>query len=99
MAILVSTLPGFAYCYNDKSNPIAGNGLSALVQASIGLLALNAIAPNPPAGAQGPQFPYPTVLDAASAGGVPGGAGQGSTLQPLGTGPTAGGFNLGQQTA
>jgi hypothetical protein len=98
MTVTVSTLPGFAYCYNDKSNPIAGNGLSAIVQASVGALALNTIAPSV-AGAQGPQFPYPTILDAVSAGGVPGGAGQGSTTQPLGVVPSAGGFNFGQQTA
>jgi|SRR5271165_4426222 len=99
MAITVPTLPGFASCYNDLNNTSQGNGRSALVQASNGLLALSSIAPNPPAGAQGPQFPYPTILDAASAGAVPGGAGQGSTTQPQGIVPQAGGFNLGFQTA
>ena len=99
MAITVSTLPGFAYCYNDLNNTSQGNGRSALVQASVGLLNLSNLAPNPPAGAQGPQFPYPTILDAVSAGGINGGAGQGSTVQPLGVGPSAGGFSIGQQTA
>jgi hypothetical protein len=95
MTITVSTLPGFAYCYNDQNN--AANGRSALVLASVCALDLKALSPAALA-PQNPQEPYPSILQSSAVGGNQG-------LFPLAGGPTGpaaqavGGFNLGQQVA
>jgi hypothetical protein len=104
MAILVSTLPGFAYCYNDLNNSV--NGRSALVLATVGAQDLKLLAPTAEA-PQNPQEPYPSFLQAGSVGGVPGGnggqpiGGAGTTTYGTtnGVAPTAGGFNWGQTVA
>jgi hypothetical protein len=104
MTIAVSTLPGFAYCSNDLNNSV--NGRSLLVLASVGAQDLKLVAPSA-ISPQNAQEPYPSFLQQASVGGVPGGnggqpiGGAGTTTYGAGNGvaPTAGGFNLGETVA